>query len=46
MRTTRHLLMTHPDWAACAVRFDVLAIDTDATGTPRIQWLRSAFEED
>jgi putative endonuclease len=44
VRATRHLLMTRPQWAAYPVRFDVLAIDIDAAGNPRIEWLRGAFD--
>lgn len=41
---TRHLLMTQPQWAVYPVRFDVLAVDIDAAGMSRIEWLRGAFE--
>lgn len=44
IRATRHLLMTHPRWAACPLRFDVLAIDVDDAGGSRVQWLRGAFD--
>ena len=44
VRTTRHLLMTHPAWADYAVRFDVLAIDIDETDEAHVEWLRGAFD--
>ncbi len=44
VRTARHLLMTHPEWADCPIRFDVLAIDIDAAGIARFEWLRDAFD--
>ncbi len=44
VRTTRHLLMTHPEWADHPIRFDVLAIDVDLAGIARYEWLRGAFD--
>ena len=44
IHATRHLLMTQPRWAEYPVRFDVLAIDIDASGAPHVQWLRGAFD--
>ena len=44
VRTTRHLLMTHPEWADRPIRFDVLAIDIDAAGKAKFEWLRGAFD--
>jgi len=44
VRTTRHLLMTHPDWADRPIRFDVLAIDIDVAGIAKFEWLRGAFD--
>ncbi len=41
--TTRHFLMTHPDWAHRPLRFDVLAISSH-DDKPQIQWVSSAFE--
>lgn len=46
VHATRHLLMTHPQWAERPVRFDVLAIDIDAAGAANVQWLRGAFDAD
>jgi len=43
-RATRHLLATHPQLARCALRFDVLDVKPDASGTGfTIDWIRHAF---
>ena len=42
-RATRHLLLTHRQLAACALRFDVLDLQSNADGFA-IHWIRHAFE--
>ena len=42
IRTTRHLLMTHPSWAIRPIRFDVVAL-THLAQEIRIEWIRNAF---
>ena len=44
IRATRHLLMTHPQWSDCRVRFDVFCIDDIDHATPTIRWIRNAFD--
>ena len=44
VRATRHLLMTHPQWHAYPVRFDVVSIGGIDTNTPTIEWIRNAFD--
>ena len=39
---TRHLLMTHPHWAALAVRFDVIGL-THRHSEVDIEWIKNAF---
>jgi putative endonuclease len=41
-RAARHLLATHPQLAACAVRFDVLDLQPQHDGFA-INWIRHAF---
>jgi len=41
-RATRHLLVTHPHLARCALRFDVLEVRPDG-GDYAINWIRHAF---
>jgi putative endonuclease len=41
VRATRHLLATHPEWAAFPVRFDALIAGADSQP---LQWIRSAFD--
>jgi putative endonuclease len=41
VRTSRHLLATHPALARLPVRFDVLVVHA---GAQPIDWLRAAFE--
>lgn len=42
IRTTRHLLMTHPSWATRPIRFDVVAL-THRGDDLHIEWIRNAF---
>lgn len=42
IRTTRHLLMTHPKWATRPFRFDVVAL-THVDGDIQINWIQNAF---
>lgn len=43
LRTSRHLLMQHPQLARLRVRFDVLAVQPGA-GPAHIEWIRGAFD--
>ncbi len=45
-RSARHYLMQHPQWIDAQIRFDVVAIDDIDSETPRVQWLRNAFDGD
>ena len=42
---TRHLLMTHPEWSECPVRFDVFSA-SDIDGNPNVRWIKNAFDAD
>ena len=42
---TRHLLMTHPEWSECSVRFDVFSA-SDIDGNPKVRWIKNAFDAD
>ena len=44
INATRHLLMRHPQWAEDAVRFDVISIDGIDSTTPRLRWVKDAFQ--
>ncbi|HTV77924.1 MAG TPA: YraN family protein [Steroidobacteraceae bacterium] len=44
IRASAQLLQRQPAYAALPVRFDVLIVTGVAAGTPRVQWLRHAFE--
>lgn len=44
VQATRHLLMHYPDWASLPIRFDVLAIDGIDTDSPKVDWIKSAFD--
>ena len=44
VRATRHLLMTHPQWSQCPMRFDVFCIDDIDKAVPTIQWIKNAFD--
>jgi putative endonuclease len=44
VNATRHFLMKHPAWHARPIRFDVIAIDGIDSDTPKIQWVRNAFD--
>jgi putative endonuclease len=44
VNATRHFLMKHPAWLARPIRFDVIAIDGIESDTPKIQWVRNAFD--
>lgn len=41
---TRHLLMRKPQLGDLPVRFDVVAFDAIDTETPRVEWIRNAFD--
>jgi putative endonuclease len=43
VRATHHLLLTHRQLAGCALRFDVLDLQSNADGFA-INWIRHAFE--
>ena len=43
---TQHLLMSHPEWSAYTLRFDVLTIDDSDTPEPHVRWWRDAFRAD
>ncbi|MGH8528493.1 MAG: YraN family protein [Nevskiales bacterium] len=40
INATRHFLVTHPRYANCQVRFDVVGIETDG----RLEWVQAAFD--
>lgn len=42
VRTTRHLLMTHPELRRYPIRFDVVTLEPEQAAE-RIEWLRGAF---
>jgi len=44
--TTRHLLMTRPEWSQRPLRFDVIAIDGIDGAEPELRWIRNAFDAD
>jgi putative endonuclease len=39
---TRHLLMTHPQWAMLPIRFDVVGLTHNSDGV-NIEWIQNAF---
>jgi putative endonuclease len=41
---TRHLLMRRPEWHDRPLRFDVVAIESIESETPKIEWIRNAFD--
>ena len=43
VRAAQSFLAAHPALAAAPCRFDVIAIDGDASA-PRVDWIRNAFE--
>jgi putative endonuclease len=43
-RAAHALLQQHPELARLPVRFDVLLVNDPLGPTPRIEWLRQAFE--
>ena len=43
IRTAALFLAGRSKFAACPVRFDVLAVDVDAQGQQTINWIRDAF---
>jgi putative endonuclease len=43
MRAARFFLQRMPEWRACAMRFDVLALDGIPAGDHRIVWIKDAF---
>jgi putative endonuclease len=43
IRAARHLMLRRPAWRRLQARFDVVAIDADAAGEPRLTWIRDAF---
>ena len=44
IQATRHLLMRHAHWQSATLRFDVVAFDDIDTASPKIQWIRNAFD--
>ena len=44
VRATRHLLMTHPQWSGCRLRFDVFCIDHIDRSAPTVRWIKNAFD--
>jgi putative endonuclease len=44
VQATRHLLMRHAEWHTAPIRFDVVAFDAIDTPSPRVQWVRNAFD--
>jgi putative endonuclease len=43
IRATRYFLLTHRDWRAHSLRFDVIAVEGAPAGTHRIHWVQDAF---
>ena len=41
---TRHLLMTHGEWHAAPIRFDVVAFEAIDSAEPQIRWIKNAFD--
>ena len=46
IRTAALFLATQRGLAACATRFDVVAIDVDERGERSLRWIRDAFRPD
>ncbi len=44
VHATRQLLQQRRDLARLRVRFDVLIVSDPAASTPRVEWIRHAFE--
>ncbi|HMB73532.1 MAG TPA: YraN family protein [Gammaproteobacteria bacterium] len=47
VRAARHFIMRNTEFSQCPMRMDVVAIQGDADAehrTPRMQWIRNAFE--
>lgn len=44
VNATRYFLMRHPAWFERALRFDVVAVDDIDTATPRLRWVKNAFD--
>jgi putative endonuclease len=44
IQATRHLLMRNAQWRTVPIRFDVIAFDAIDTDSPRVDWIKSAFE--
>ena len=43
IRTAALFIRQRPQYADNVMRFDVVAIDTDATGAKKIDWIQDAF---
>jgi putative endonuclease len=43
IRTAALFTVRRPQYAMCVMRFDVVAIDVDESGTQSIEWMRDAF---
>jgi putative endonuclease len=44
VRAAQQLLQRERDLARLRVRFDVIVVSDLATGTPRVEWIKHAFE--
>ncbi len=44
VQATRHLLMRNPRLGDLRIRFDVVAFDAIDTQSPRIEWIKNAFD--
>ena len=44
VRAARQLLQRHPQYALLPVRFDALLVEEPDATTPRVTWIRHAFE--
>jgi len=44
LKTARYFLMRNPEWSGWPLRIDVIAIDGIESATPRLNWVKSAFD--
>ena len=44
VQATRHLLMTHPQWSECGLRFDIFSANRIESTAPSIRWIKNAFD--
>ena len=44
INATRYFLMQNPAWSTRHIRFDVIAFDEIDTATPKLSWIRNAFD--